>query len=175
MPALWKKTDTAVAVFVSVFRSRIRILPIVRADCLSVRFLQQLLLGNFKFCHAMPHRSIATCSMQLVRSTNSRFKRCWYSCTVYYYCPTRQFMMDAPSTNMQPKRGHDDGADFLASCILRLHEPLPKLSRKHRIVDQALRNADQLAEFIHAAFRRVAQNQLRRDENIVNPTVNLRY
>ena len=30
MPALWKKTDTAVAVFVSVFRSRIRILPIVR-------------------------------------------------------------------------------------------------------------------------------------------------
>ena len=123
---------------------------------LSVRFLRQLLLGNFKFCHAMPHRSIATCSMQLVRSTNSRFKRCWYSCTVYYYCPTRQFMMDAPSTNMQPKRGHDDGADFLASCILRLHEPLPKLSRKHRIVDQALRNADQLTEFIYAAFRRVA-------------------
>ena len=29
MPALWKKTDIAVAVFVSVFRSRIRILPIV--------------------------------------------------------------------------------------------------------------------------------------------------
>jgi hypothetical protein len=25
----------------------------------SVRFLQQLLLGNFKFCHAVPHRSIA--------------------------------------------------------------------------------------------------------------------
>ena len=31
---------------------------------LSVRFLQQLLLGNFKLCHAMPHRSIAACTMQ---------------------------------------------------------------------------------------------------------------
>ena len=30
MPALWKKTDTTVAVFVSVFRSRIRILRLVR-------------------------------------------------------------------------------------------------------------------------------------------------
>jgi hypothetical protein len=60
------------------------------------------------------------------------------------YCPTRQFMMDAPSTNMQSKRSHDDGADFLASCVSRLHKPPPKLSRKRRIADQALRNAYQL-------------------------------